>query len=253
MTGRPFVWLGECAEHSVVSRIEDFHNVRFFVLLVVLVTIVYVGSIISPFVGGQVMGIIAVSLFVFAPGYSFIYLQGMTGIMVLLCVILAAGSFLMFDGWLRISQKKNKDSWIQLAKSIILFIFACMIYPSWAFIVFPIVLLSFGFDWNDPIAKKFEYLSKTLIFYFIVTIAYYLFVRLTLVFYGHISDSSEHTINMQLSPIILIERIKLIINEFYNMRILNFYSPSGGSVIILGLFSLNMGLEIAKKNNEKLG
>jgi len=87
MTGRPLVWLTECLEHTVVSSISDFFLLRPFVLSVVLLTVLCLGLVLSPLVGGLPAGIVVASAFLMTPGYSFMYVQGATAMMALLSVV----------------------------------------------------------------------------------------------------------------------------------------------------------------------
>src|ERR1700730_75186 len=59
LTGRPFVWMTECIEHAAVARITDFAQLRPIVLAIVLATVMYLGFVLAPILGGLAFGILA--------------------------------------------------------------------------------------------------------------------------------------------------------------------------------------------------
>lgn len=78
----PYERAKACVEHKAVAKISDFIYLRPIVLSTVLISAVYLGAELAPIVGGLAMGVLAASAFLMAPGYSFIYLQGMSALMV---------------------------------------------------------------------------------------------------------------------------------------------------------------------------
>ena len=255
--GRPLVWFGEIFEHAFVSKIKDFVYLLPVVLLAVLASVIYGGSVIGPYVGGMVMGVMAFSLFVLVPGYSYIYFMGMSGLMQLLCIPLSAASFLEFNRWADRAEHSITANQAHLIKSVILFIVACMIYPSWAYIVFIMALFRFGFDNTAAPVKRLGYLGQVIFVYAFASFVYFLLIRVMLGMLWHplnlISPDSDHQFQIQLNPAALCLHVKRIISQFYNIPVLNFYYPFGGASVILGLFSIASGLELRKKDQGNPG
>ena len=144
-SGRPLVWIPECIEHTAVSKISDFFYLRPFVLLIVLITVGYLGWVLASLLNNWWLGTAAAAAFVVAPGYSFMYLQGMTAGAVLLCIILSASSFLSLRKGLNSAEKFTfkRNFFEDLSISFSLFLLSCMIYPEWAFIVVSLSFLTF--------------------------------------------------------------------------------------------------------------
>ncbi len=239
MTGQPLVWFGEFIEHTLVSQIRDFVYLRLFALMIVLLTVSYLGSIIFSWSKSPGLGVISLCLFVFVPGYAGAYFAGLTAFMQLICFILAGASFSMF----------NRR---QLKGSFILFLMACLIYPIFAFIVFPLALIRFGFDGGNPIVKRFKDLVNAIVFYSFAAIIYYLFIKSYILICHLPSPDPLHQVGLQLKPIVITGRINDIIKGFYNIPILNFYSPYGAGVALILFFSVNIALDITMKDKKSL-
>src|SRR5262249_30608712 len=109
-TGRPLVWPSECIEHAFAARISDFVFLRPIALLLVLATVVVLGRVLAPALGGLALGVVAATALVTSPSYSFMYLQGLPAAMVLLCVILAALSFGYFSQRNALSKASQRRS-----------------------------------------------------------------------------------------------------------------------------------------------
>jgi hypothetical protein len=52
LTGRPLVWMTECIEQAAVARIADFARLRPVMLAIVLATVMYLGFVLGPILGG---------------------------------------------------------------------------------------------------------------------------------------------------------------------------------------------------------
>lgn len=191
------------------------------------------------------MGTVAMSLFVFSPGYAFMYFQGLTGAAVLLGIILSAISFSQFNRCL--DEEKGVGKSLMPA---FVFILACLIYPSGALAVIAMALVRFGFDSQRELPQRLMDLFKTLVFYFCVSFVYYVFVKL-LIFFG-LREAYNQNIGgreflAQTNPAILIERAMQVMAELYNISVFNFNTPAGLSFVFIGVFSLLIGGELLSK------
>lgn len=251
LTGRPFVWLGECVEHSFVAKISDFIYLRPFVLTVVLITVLYLGKILGLLMRNLAIGIAVASIFVLAPGYSFMYLQSMPALMVLGSILLAGASFENLEKKLGGRGEIPARKLHYLITPFLFFISACMIYPAWAFIVIPLAMIQFGFNDQNPIKDKVRKFVSILLSYFIFSLIYYLIVKIFLVIiklkYGSIQDLGDYTVSMQLSPQTLWTRIKEATNYFYMMPPSNFYTPHGITILLLSLYSFYIAKTMTKE------
>jgi hypothetical protein len=241
-TGRPLVWIAECVEHATVAKISDFIYMRPIVLSIALLTAMYLGVALAPITGNLSMGILAASAFLMAPGYSFMYLQGMSAGMVLVAIILAAASFSLlrkrFDQNVVAQDFKITKLWIPF----FLFVSSCLIYPAWAFLVVPLAWMAFSIDDKSSWINRLKQFFLTLLFYFVAAVFYYIFVKITslmVTLTGYSPDLGGYTVAVQLSPGIIWGRILEAGNYFYAMPLLNFNTPHGLPVVVLGLFSAN--------------
>ena len=255
-TGRPLVWIGECFEHAVVGKISDFKFLRPFLLAIVLGTALYLGMILAPIVGGLEMGVVAASLLTFAPGYSFMYFQGFTAGMVLLCLIFASASFVMLNRWLDNAGKKKGFQLKSSIAPLFLFIAACMMFPAWAFIVIPLTLLYFGFDIDKPVNQRVKRFLITIVFYFFAAIVYYLIIKFLIIInlWGAkgIPNLGEFQFSMNLNSADLVRKIVFLANYFFNLTILNSSFGHNIYVVVLVLFSIYLGSQFAKSRNGKI-
>lgn len=256
-TGRPLVWIGECIEHTAVNRIKDFKTLRPFNLAIALVTVLCLGATIAPIIGGLGMGVVAISLFVFAPGYSFMYFQGLTAAMVLFCLIISTASFSGLKLWLD-RTKEEKISWFEKIPitPLLLFIVACMIYPAWAFIVIPFALIYFGFDMNKSVSQRIRRFMITISFYFLASIIYYLIIKILIKFNflgaAKLPNLGPYEVSILLNPSILLEKTILLIETFFKLSIINLSFGHGIYVISLGIFSVFVALQISRSRGSNI-
>lgn len=243
-TGRPLIWMGECVEHAAVGKISDFARLRPFVLAIVLVTAIYLGVVLGEILGGVSVGIVASSAFLMAPGYSFMYLQGLPAGMVLISILLAAASFRR----LKVLRDKgaNPLSCIRrLWQPAVLFLSSCLIYPAWAFLVVPLALLEFGFNAQHTLSARIRKLVLTLAFYVCISAIYYFLVKISILILlrttGYGNDLGAYDVSMQLNLTTVADRIVELARQFYAMPLLNYLSPPGMSVLLLALFSASAG------------
>jgi hypothetical protein len=64
LIGRPLAWMTECIEHATVARIADFAQLRPVALAIVLATVMYLGFVLGPMLGGLAFGILAAAAMV---------------------------------------------------------------------------------------------------------------------------------------------------------------------------------------------
>ena len=249
MTGRPFVWLTECMEHFFVSTISDFNFLRILTLLLVIFTVIYLSLTISIFIQGVSSAFIVGSIFVMSPAYSFMYFQSFTALMVLFSLIFSIASYKYINelsSW-RVSE------FGKLFKSAVFFLIACFIYPAYAFIVFPLILLQFSTDIKSRKFDREKNLIFAISFFTILSILYYLIIKLYLFAMGMgwfsegVPDLGPYEVFLQLTPSILFDRIKEIVVYLYRIPPLNFYLVEGWSFIIVLAFSVNSGVILSSK------
>ena len=248
LTGRPLLWPTECLEHAVVGKVTDFWLLRPLVLSIALLTVLYLGAVIAPMVGGWPLGVMAASLFALSPGYAFMYLQGMTAGMVLISAILAIASFSnlrrLLDG-----RAAGKPIAAKSAAAVfVLFLAGCLIYPVWTFLVLPLALLEFGFSDGRALGERVRRLSHYIVFYLLASIAYYALAKAIghawLTASGHTGpppDLGYHALSIQMNPSVLAARAFLAAQFYYVMGPLSYVTPPGLPVLVLVLLSLNVG------------
>jgi hypothetical protein len=239
LTGRPFVWFGECVEHAIVSRISDFRYVRPVVFGVVLLTVLYLGSVLAPLIGGFPLGISAAAAFIVTPGYSFMYLQGMPAIMVLISILLSAMSFFLYSSG--ISHEGNPPLKV-IVSSGALFIAACFIYPAYAFIVVTLILIEFGLGPSPLFMARARLAVNKLLFYFGASLVYYALVQASLTFLriykGKLPVLGNYDVAMQKSPLVIYERLSELAQYFWHIPPFNFETPPGMALFVLSAFAL---------------
>jgi F5/8 type C domain len=257
-SGRPLAWIGECIDHAVVEKISDFVLLRPIALAIVLVTVIYLGLLVSPLVGGLAMGTMVATLFCFLPGYAFMYYLGMAAAPIIFCLIPALASFSMFQRHIhRTDEIGHGLVSLSLLAPMLLFVSACLIYPAWALIVIPLMWLYFGLDTSRSIYKRARQLKVTIVFYLVAVIAYYVLVKLLIAF----DFLGSGTVDMgdgryELSPVTnpheifsrLLRAGVFIINE----PVANY--TFGRGLVIAGLvsFSCCIGFEVWKNDKNKI-
>lgn len=249
-TGRPFVWPTECIEHAFVGEISDFKYLRPLALAVVIFTVIYLASIISAVMGGVVTAFVVSAVFITAPAYSFMYLQGLPALMVLISVALAAASYKHHTE----SLANDSGRYKHLLYSSLLFLAACMIYPAFAFIVLTLALIKYAGSSVDSVAKKLKDLIVTLAFYGLLSGIYYLFVKLSVLilthFQGNLPSLGSYEVSAQLSPAVVLGRISEVANYFFMMPPMNFPAFHGASFAILVAFSVALGFASLPPNRK---
>ena len=251
LSGRPLLWPTECLEHAVAGKVTDLWLLRPLVLSIVLLTVLYLGAVVAPLVGGWPTGVMAASLFVMSPGYSFMYLQGMTAGMVLLSVILAVASFSTMRRVLDERAAGERIAARKAAVPFLLFIAGCLIYPAWTFLVLPLALIEFGISDGRTLGERVRRLSYYGLFYLVAAISYYGLAKA--VGYAWLTadslsgytglppDLGDHALSMHLIPGVLAARVVRAARLFYAMAPFSYVTPRGLPALILLLFSLVVG------------
>jgi hypothetical protein len=251
--GRPFGSIGEYIEHAWVSKISDFSTTRPMGLILVILTAFFVGKVLSSSVGGIVNGTAIGALFVFSPGYAFIYYVGLTVIMTLIALILATLSYIFIRQAIKENINKKK-----LLLSSVLFLVACMIYPAWAFVVFIFSLIDFLFGKETEQKNKIKHLLKTVLFFTIISIIYYLIIKIIIILLPsdnlHAYYLTGYDFSANFSPLYLGKRFLLAILFYLSQPPLNTLHLSLKILNIIFLLSVIVICSILffKNNKDKL-
>lgn len=244
-TGRPLVWITECLEHLFVGNISDFKYLRPFALIVVVFTVVYLSLVIKRICNDWVSAAIVAAVFITAPAYSFMYLQGWPALMVLLSIPLAVASYKIFIDkvWGTFSSCKY------LVLSSALFLVACLIYPIFAFIVLPLVLMQFVCEDGINFMNSVKKVLVTLLYYALLSAVYYLLVKIftnMINFYkADLPCLGPYEVSAQLSPTIILNRIIEVATSFYEMSPANFPAFHGVTIVILIVTSIAAGIKFS--------
>lgn len=256
MTGRPLVWVTECVEHAAVEKISDFIWLRPINFIVLILTVIYLGSVLSPIFGGLVFGVIAGAAFIMNPGYTFMYFQGITATMVLFSIVLAGSSYKMFTKAVDDKIFSHKPGLKTFIPPFLLFVVSCMIYPAFAFIVFAFAWLSLTYEKKGGVSERIKKNLATIVFYICSSAFYYIMIKISIAIYSDITmqsyDLGVYEFAMQTSPEILFKRILSAFEYFYELSPFNYDLPHGFSLIIVALISVRCSFIICKEKKESL-
>jgi hypothetical protein len=256
-TGRPLLWLSECAEHAAITRISDFAVLRPVALAILVAASLYLGTALAPFVGGSALGVVAASAFALSPACAFFYFQGVTGSAVVLCLILAAASFRRFRGWLHERSAALNPALPGLIASAALFFVGCLIYPSWMFLVVSLSLIASSADIQVSRATMLKRLCATLFFFASVALLYYAFEhRIEAVLEEStraVPNMGAYSMSAQVNSSVILARIKEAGQWFWQMPPLNFDAPHGSLAAALVLFCARIGFRDRGHGNVRPG
>ncbi len=242
-TGRPLVWLTECLEHGFVEEIADFQVLRPVSLIVVCATLLYLAFVLSKLTGSLVSSLVIAGSFVLSAGYSFMYLQGWLALMVLISVLLAAASF---DELCRHELERfvpvSPLRYTGLIGSASLFLFGCLIYPAWVFLVIVLALIQCLLTVErreHDFLRALIRLGYTLVFYGLLSIVYYGFVKLCqMISADH--DFGRYAVEAQGSLATIVDRVWRIIDYLCRMKVLGFEVPYGFSLGMIAVMSVKL-------------
>lgn len=230
-TGRPLVWLGECAEHAAVARIADFAPLRPLALALVLVSVLVVGAALSMLPGGFPTGVAAAAALATAPGYSFMYMQSLTAAMVLVSLALAAASQACLGRALPEADAPGQLRQVRVGKALALFLASCLMYPAWAFCVLPLCFAEFCLAPARPLRRRLLRLAFQLAFFFIAAMLYYVLGTLaawaTTAVAGSMPAGEAYQLSMRLDAATLAQRVADAARQLVTNPPLSFDLPAG--------------------------
>ncbi len=252
-SGRPLVWIGECLEHGYVAKISDFKVLRYISISILILTILLTGYVISNILGSIELGLTAALLFSFTPSFTFMYFQGLTGAPVILSALLGVTSFHLIHQAVGAFVGSRKTDLLRLGYGLLAFVSACMIYPAWAFIVVPLMLLFLGLEPNVKLSNKLKKFIYTSAIYLFGALAYFGLIKLMILL--NFLGSADHPpigtyeLSMQLNHNVLADRLRQVVDHYISMPMLNL-SGFKLSVITLLLFLLISTRNLIISNNE---
>lgn len=237
-TGRPLVFLGECAEHAWVASIHDFASLRPFVLLLVLISVPALGAALTRVVGSFTASVIVAAVMLYSPGYAFMYFQGLTGAPVILGALLAIlASPCLNNSFDRVTLGRGLAASGWLASGFVLFLLSLLIYPAYSFLAVALAVLNFGFDDSYRFNARLARLVCSITTYAIASGAYYAMSKLTMhlygIFYGvwpalAVIASGPRAFVMHLTPLDLAQKVATLVVFFIRSEpIINFFGWSG--------------------------
>jgi hypothetical protein len=172
-TGRPLTWIGECIEHSLVNNVSDFRALRYFNIILVLITLLITSYAIFIYTKKASIAFISATLFVLLPGYCFMYYQGLTAMMVIVAPIISIFALIFVDfGQRPISL--NKTRYLSFC---ILIILACCMYAAWSFVSLSLVVAILLIDFRIQIKDKFLILFRVVFAQLIASVAYFVLIK----------------------------------------------------------------------------
>jgi hypothetical protein len=117
---------------------------------------------------------------------------------------------------------------------------ACLIYPAYAFIVVPLVLIELGIGPVPFFITRARVALNKLLFYFGASIFYYALVQassfLLRTYRGELPALGVYEMAIQKNPLIIYERFSDLAQYFWHMPPFNFQAPPGVAVFILAAF-----------------
>lgn len=220
LTGRPLVsLLGECHEAYLVSKIEDLYYLRYFSFFFICINIFFLSKIFEKTELKKYKYLIGVFFFL-SPGYFYMVNLGLNGLpaqMALLLSILAV---------LYINKCENYFD----TKSILagfFFIFANLIFPSFAF--FSIILILIDILLKEKINTQIISASlKKILFFIFCTLIYFIFSKFLILilnnlfnYYTHLSMQPGYNFSINTNFLLIFDKLKyffkykLLFEEIY--------------------------------------
>ena len=175
-SGRPLVWVGECAERALVSNIREFWYLRLISLAVILATSLYLAACLSQVIGLEI-ALFAASFFVLLPGFVFMTELGLNGAPVVLAVAAAVASFSQIRRSVFATRTGRGVVCRRSAAALVLFVIACFLYPAWALVVVPLALVQSGLIEANSITAKLRNCCRLLSFYAAAILLYFVVVK----------------------------------------------------------------------------
>lgn len=239
-TGRPLVWMSECIEHSFVDSIKDFKFLRLGSFFIVVVTFFSLLKALELAVNNTLKAAVIAVLFLLNPGYSFMYLQGLAALMVLISIVLSSISFINLMFFFRHPSIYYK--YLYLVISGIFFLTSCMIYPAWAFIAVTLIVIYLFSNEEYAFKKKLINTAYMLTFLVLISIIYYFLTKKYYFIPYENSDINNnlgiYEVTMELNFHVILHRVKMILHYLYATPLINFISAPGLSCLIIIVFSI---------------
>lgn len=252
-TGRPLVWLGECAEHAAVARIDDFAPLRPLALALVLISVLVVGAALSMLPGGFPTGVAAAAALATAPGFSFMYMQSLTAAMVLVSLALAAASQASLCRAMPEANAPGQLRQVRVGTALALFLASCLMYPAWAFCVLPLCFAEFCLAPARPLRRRLLRLAVQLAFFFIAAMLYYVLGTLaawaTTAVLGSMPAGEAYQLSMRLDAATLAQRATDAARQLVMAPPLSFDLPAGA----LPAFLIPPALILARTTRRQTG
>lgn len=230
-TGRPLVWWGECLEHVLVEQIADFRPLRTFCLLFVLASACFLSVAFLRVGIGWWLSCMTAGLLLVSYGYSFMYLQGLTALPVLCAVPLAAGSF-----WLLIKSRLGEVGAFQerqirvaaLVMAGLLFLIACLMYPSFAFVVLPLAFVESFYGRKRDARASLVRLAFLGGFYTLVSVVYFVLVKLLIAMFAKQSavELGSYQFAVNADPAAILDRCLQIPRYMVHSPVLGDWFPA---------------------------
>ncbi|MDH5763826.1 MAG: glucosyltransferase domain-containing protein [Nitrospinota bacterium] len=236
LTGRWLVWIGECAEHTLVEKISDFRPLRVITLTAVVLSVILLRNLLINIVNSWRIATLLAVMVALLPGWAFMYYQGLTGLPVLISLAISLLSFHFVSRG--ITKPKSKRYYLDLGVGGILFISACLIYPIFAFAIIPLLFIYSAFRPETPLSIKVHLCVKLFIFYFVSALTYYLIVKTGILFAEQLGKTIPDLKNYRLDITTDFNELKtklfLILNELTRMPLASFHQiPTWLSILIL--------------------
>ena len=224
-TGRWLVWFGECAEHAAVAQINDFKQLRWIVLAVVLLSVIAFRRILKSIFDSSMLATLLAVMIALLPGYAFMYYQGLAGMPVLLALLVSLASF-PFTSRALTAEERNRKFYIDFGVGGILFLTACFIYPIFAFAIIPTAFIFSAFRPQSSFWQRVSLCARICIFYAVVALIYYLMVKTSVALAEYlgksIPDLKDYRVDITTDKHELIHRLRMSLNELTRMPLASF-------------------------------
>lgn len=177
-SGRPLIWIGECAERTIVSHIDDFRVLRLIPIFITIALVLYTSKLLSSRTGQPLAGFITPALLVLLPGYYYMLELGLNGAPVLLGILCGCAAYSKVIVVVDKSATGFPTSYDhQLTYGIITFLTGCFIFPAWALIVFPMAMLLWLGTKAEDLARAAKSLAFVILYFGVATFLYFAIIK----------------------------------------------------------------------------
>lgn len=232
-TGRPLTWIGECIEHSFVNQINDFRWLRQFNVLLAVITHLLVAFAIFICIRNLSVALLSSTTFVILPGYSFMYYQGLTAMMVMIAPIISIFGLIIVD-FGRKSIIQHKIHYLLFCLFIVI---ACFMYAAWAFVSLSLVVAISLVDLKEKNKNKLLYLFRVAAAQLTASIIYFIVVKimikLNFMGAGILKDIDQYEFTLNNFIPLLSLKLSLLFDKIMNVPLFNTDLFSGAYFYIL--------------------